>query len=667
MPQLNAPQNKAVRYIDGPLLVLAGAGSGKTRVITEKIAYLIEKCGSEAKHIAAVTFTNKAAREMKARASALISKKKIKGLRVSTFHTLGLNILRAEYRKIGYKSGFSLFDQTDATALIQDLLIQEHGGDANQASFIQNQISSWKNDMVSCDQAIVSANSPQEHLCAQAYLRYQQSLTAYNAFDFDDLILRPVELFKEQPDCLERWQNRIRYLLVDEYQDTNGCQYQLVKQLVGGRNGLTVVGDDDQSIYSWRGANPENLTKLAEDFQGLEVVKLEQNYRSTARILRAANELIANNPHVFDKSLWSKLGNGDPIRILHTDNEDSESERIVTDIIDSRLKRGADFSQYAVLYRSNHQARLLEMKLQFYDVPYHISGGTSFFARNEIKDVMAYLRLLVNPQDDNAFLRIVNVPRRKIGISTLQTLGSHATERQISLSDACEEIGLQNKLTDSAYQRLHNFNQWISSTRRYCLESNPIVAIENMLKDIDYDGWIRQQASSDAIAENRLKNISFLIESLEKSLQHDDVEGIEAAIAKLILRDALEQQEEEKQSATSVQLMTLHASKGLEFPFVYLMGVEENILPHQNSIESDTVEEERRLFYVGITRAQQSLTCTLAKKRKQFGEKIQCQPSRFLNELPQQDIVISGNDNINPATSQKAAKETLSGLQGLFD
>lgn len=680
MTSLNPRQREAVRYIDGPLLVLAGAGSGKTSVITRKIAYLVEECGMEARHIAAVTFTNKAAREMRERVSKLVSGPAAKGLTVSTFHTLGLTILRREHRKLGFKSGFSIFDAEDCLSLIRELLIAEHGGDSDQAGVIQQRISAWKNDFVTPEQAAAIAQGPAGMLCAQAYIRYQRALKAYNAVDFDDLILRPAQLFASDAEVLEQWRSRIRYLLVDEYQDTNGAQYQLVKLLVGNRQGLTVVGDDDQSIYAWRGARPENLAQLQTDYPHLKVVKLEQNYRSTGRILRSANHIIANNPHVFEKALWSEFGPGDPIRIIRCASEDAECERVAGEILDHKLRHRSRFGDYAVLYRGNHQAKLLELKLQEFQIPYKISGGTSFFGRNEIKDVMAYLRLLINPDDDNAFLRIVNVPRRKIGASTLEGLGTYATERGISMHAACEEIGLQSHLPEAALSRLREFVDWLWATRRRMQGDDAIDAIKGMLRDIDYEDWLQQNSSSPTIAERRMGNVMTLIGSLEKSLQRADDEnerevgdtmgednGIEAAITKLVLRDLLERQQDDEESDDRVQLMTLHAAKGLEFPHVYIIGMEEELLPHRNSIGADTIEEERRLCYVGITRAQRNLTLTLCAKRKQFGEMQHCEPSRFLAELPSEDVVWEGRDAPDPEQTKTRARETLAGLRNLLD
>lgn len=669
MSRLNPRQREAVHYIGGPLLVLAGAGSGKTSVITRKIAWMVQDAGIEARRIAAVTFTNKAAREMKERVSQLLGKQEGRGLTVSTFHTLGLSIIRRERKHLGLKSGFSLFDDQDSKALLRDLMLQ-NDEDTDQLNEVQHRISNWKNDMLTPDQALAEAQLPQDILAARAYEAYDRHLRAYNAVDFDDLILLPVQLFSSHPDVLERWQRRIQYLLVDEYQDTNLSQYRLVRLLVGHRSGLTVVGDDDQSIYAWRGARPENLAQLQTDFPSLKVVKLEQNYRSTSRILKAANTLIANNPHVFEKTLWSEMGYGDPIRVIHTRNDDAEAERIATEILDRHLRERIGFRDFAVLYRGNHQARLIEMKLQHYQVPYKLSGGTSFFARAEIKDLMSYFKVLINRNDDNAFLRIINLPRREIGPSTLQRLGEYASGREVSLFDACGELGLEQVLPAQAVERLRRFCDLIDRLYQRCRDGDPIAAIHELMDEIDYPGWIRQNASSDVVAEKRMQNVYFLIESLQSTLERlqeeDEGAGIEDAIARLVLLDMLNRQEEEDDS-DRVQLMTLHASKGLEFPHVFLLGMEEELLPHRNSIEMDTIEEERRLAYVGITRAQKTLTMTLAKQRRQFGEWMDCTPSRFIDELPQEDLEREGLGEASPEQNRARGRATLNGLKGLLD
>src|SRR5690606_17148902 len=382
MSRLNPRQQEAVHYVGGPLLVLAGAGSGKTSVITRKIAYLIQQCGIQARHIVAMTFTNKAAREMKERVSSLLRPGEGRGLTVSTFHNLGMNIIRREYKHLGYKPGFSIFDDGDIKALLSDIMQKEYSGD-DGVDEIRNAISNWKNDLVLPDEALARARNPKEQTAAIVYLHYQRTLKAYDAVDFDDLFLLPVKLFQDHPGVLEKWQDRLRSLLVDEYQDTNTSQYLLVKQLVGLRRQFTVVGDDDQSIYAWRGARPENLMQLKEDYPSLKVIMLEQNYRSTSRILKCANVLIANNPHVLDRKLWSEMGVGEEIRVIRCRNEDAECERVALEILTQHLRTDRPYSDFAILYRGNYQAKLMELKLQHHQIPYRLSGGTSFFARQE--------------------------------------------------------------------------------------------------------------------------------------------------------------------------------------------------------------------------------------------------------------------------------------------
>jgi len=670
LSNLNARQAEAVHYIDGPLLVLAGAGSGKTSVITKKIAYLIEQCGYPAHSIAAVTFTNKAAREMKERVTSLVDKKACRGLLVCTFHTLGLTIIRNNLKTLGYKPGFSIFDQSDATALIKELMLKDGDIDTDHIDMIQSVISNWKNELISPEKALVMAVSNGEQQIARVYEAYNRALKAYNAMDFDDLILLPSELFTKYPDILERWQKKLRYLLVDEYQDTNGAQYQLVQMLLGGRGGLTVVGDDDQSIYAWRGARPENISLLAKDYPSLHVVKLEQNYRSTSRILKVANEVISNNPHDFDKALWSEMGLGAPIRIIKTASDEAECERVAVEILDQKLRTGSKFSDFAVLYRGNHQSRMLELKLQQYQVPYTMSGGTSFFSRQEIKDVLAYLRVLVNPDDDNAFLRIINTPRRKIGPSTLEKLGHFATDHDISMFSAAGHPFLTTAIAGEAGVKLQQFHEWIQTLAQQAYEDDPIKAVNQLIDDSGYEGWLHQNASSAGVAERRMANVHSLVDQLRQTLtwlQEDNPDAdLEAVINRLLLRDMLEQQEEEDDS-DRVQLLTIHASKGLEYPNVFLIGWEEEILPHRSSIEEGNVEEERRLAYVAITRAKRNLTITLAAKRKQYGEWVSCQPSRFLDEMPEEDLERQGfATNVDKEANKARGRETLASLKDLL-
>ncbi|RTR37161.1 DNA helicase Rep [Shewanella canadensis] len=667
--KLNPGQNDAVHYVTGPCLVLAGAGSGKTRVIINKIAYLVQKCGYQARTIAAVTFTNKAAREMKERVAQSMGRKEARGLWISTFHTLGLEIIKREHKVVGLKPGFSLFDDQDSLALLKDLTEDEFDGDKDLLKMLITAISNWKGDLVVPDQALKIAKDEQSQLFASLYQRYAKHMKAYNALDFDDLILLPTLLLRHNQEVRERWQKRIQYMLVDEYQDTNTSQYELVKLLVGTRARFTVVGDDDQSIYSWRGAKPQNLVLLGEDFPKLKLIKLEQNYRSSQCILRAANILIANNPHVYDKALFSELAYGEPLRVLIAANEEQEAERVIAEMVRHKFVGRTQYGDYAILYRGNHQSRLLERALMTNRIPYKLSGGTSFFGRAEIKDIMAYLRLVVNPDDDNAFLRVVNLPKRGIGPSTLERLGNYANERHISMFEAIFEAELNHHLPPAAMASLYKFGQFVIDTGEKATRGDPVDAVKHLIRNINYEDYLYETSTSAKAAEMRMKNISELYRWVTEMLEGDELDDgmtLPEVVTRLTLRDMMERNSEDE-GGDQVQLMTLHASKGLEFPYVFMVGTEERILPHQSSIDEDNVEEERRLAYVGITRAQKELWFVLCRERRQFGETMRCEPSRFLMELPQDDLVWENRKQPQSEQQrQQAGKSNIANLRDMF-
>lgn len=672
MTKLNPQQQAAVKQIDHPLLVLAGAGSGKTRVITEKIAYLVQQ-GLPARHIAAVTFTNKAAREMLSRVSKSLDNTQRRGLRVSTFHSLGLEIIRKEHKLLGYKSGLTLYDEEDKLKLLKNLIAHNHhDGDADEVEQYARQIGQWKNAFVTEKQA-KAISGIKLAFVSHLYADYSRSLKAYNAMDFDDLILLPVLLFQSHPEILEKWKNTIRYLLVDEYQDTNITQYQLVKLIAGNLGRFTVVGDDDQSIYAWRGAQPENLMQLQRDFPRLEVIKLEQNYRSTGRILKSANHLIANNPHEYTKNLWSELGLGDPIRVLNHKDELTEAQQIVAEIIHHKFKTGGSYQDYAILYRGNHQSRLFERSLRENNLPYFISGSTSFFAYSEIKDMLAYLRLIVNPDDDAAYLRIINTPRRELGPATLEKLGAYANQRQISLFVASAELGLKQIVSNQSAIRLQKFHDWLNDVAERIERSDTFAVIEQMISEVGYEQWLRENSKTNESAERKMKNVYELIAWLRRiaDKNNDAQKPLDEIIANILLMDILERNQEEEAS-DQVSLMTLHSAKGLEFKNVFLVGMEENILPHQNSIEADdlngtsNIEEERRLAYVGITRAQRSLTLSYCTHRKRYGDVIECQPSRFLSELPEDDLEWANKKQLSSEVIKERGKANLKNLKTML-
>lgn len=665
--KLNEAQESAVTFVSGPCLVLAGAGSGKTRVITNKIAHLVRNCDMPARYIAAVTFTNKAAREMKERVAQTLGKPEARGLKVSTFHTMGLTIIKAHVKDLGLKPGFSLFDDKDSFALLNDLTSDTLDGDKDQLQLLQSCISNWKNDLILPDALLKSATSTGETEFAEAYKRYQDNLKAYNALDFDDLILLPTLLLKSSEAIRAKWQSKIRYLLVDEYQDTNTSQYELVKLLVGERARFTVVGDDDQSIYSWRGAKPQNLHLLQQDFPRLNVIKLQQNYRSSGRILHCANILIQNNPHLFDKTLFSELQYGEPLKVIEAKNEEHEGERVVAELLAHKFMNRTQFKDYAILYRGNHQSRIFEKLLMSNRIPYKISGGMSFFGRAEVKDIMAYLRLLVNQDDDNALLRIINTPGRGIGRATLEKLGNFANSLGVSMFEAATHPNLNSVLPDKAFHSVSTFARWIVELSDNAERGNTADAVRTMIRTMGYEEWLYETSASPKAAEMAMANVSTLFGWVNDMLEGNDLDQpmtLTEVVNRLILRDMMERGEDDGEG-DQVQLMTLHASKGLEFPIVFLVGMEEGLLPHQSSIDEDNVEEERRLAYVGITRAQRELIFSLAKERRQFGEVINPEPSRFLFELPPDDVQW---ENQKPkATKEERQQKAQVGIANLRD
>jgi len=658
-PDLNPPQRSAIQYLDGPLLVLAGAGSGKTRVITFKIAHLVRHAGISARNIAAITFTNKAAREMMERVGKILSPSEAKGLTVSTFHSLGMRILREEAPHLGYKPQFSILDAHDAGKIIADLLKTTSKDEIRK---VASQISLWKNDFQSADQRVTLAETEWDRVCAQVYLSYQATLTAYQAVDFDDLIRLPIELFRKHPEVLEKWQNRLRYLLLDEYQDTNTCQYQMVKLLTGVRGMFTAVGDDDQSIYAWRGANMENLRLLQQDFPKLKIIKLEQNYRSTARILRAANSVIANNPKLFEKQLWSELGLGEPIHVVQCKDEDHEAETVISRLLAHKFENRTHFADYAILYRGNYQARIFEQALRNQRIPYQMAGGQSFFDRTEIKDVLSYLRLVANPDDDPAFIRSLTTPKRGVGNVTLEKLGAYAGERHKALFLAAQEEGFRSQVQPAQLAPLDEFCRFIN-TLTYRASREPAgELVQEMLKAIGYEAWL-YDSEEPRPAEMKWKNVQELVAWLAKKGEADGKNVIEL-VQTIALITMLEGRDEGEVDA--VHMSTLHASKGLEYPYVFLVGCEEGILPHSESVDNGMVEEERRLMYVGITRAQRMLTLTHCVKRKRAGEWLFVEPSRFIKEIDTADLRYFGKPGTEPLVSRSEGKARLASLSALL-
>ncbi len=663
---LNPAQRAAVRYLEGPLLVLAGAGSGKTRVITHKILHLAREQGMDPRRIVAVTFTNKAAAEMRERVAQLAGGQRLRGLRISTFHTLGLNFLRREGAAVGLKPGFSIFDSQDSLHLVTELVRKARLN--AEPERIRWQISCWKNDRVGPEQATAAASEPLAVAAAHVYGAYQRHLLAYNAVDFDDLILHPVQLLEQDAGLRERWQNRIGHLLIDEYQDTNLAQYALVNLLTGPLGRFTAVGDDDQSIYTWRGARPENLARLREDYPRLKVIKLEQNYRSTGCILKCANQLIAHNPHLFEKRLWSELGYGEPLRVIACRDPEQEAERVVSEILHQRFTHGSRPGDFAILYRGNHQSRPFEKVLREHALPYRISGGMSFFDYAEVKDLVAYLRLLVNPDDDRAFLRVVNTPRREIGPATLERLAAFASERELSLFAACFEADLAARLATRPLRMLTAFAEWVTEFADRAAHAEPMTVVDGVLEAIDYRQWLDDTSRDPDQADRRWANIEELLDWLRRAQAREEGHpALADLVARLSLMDILDRTRSRDPDGDQIQLMTLHAAKGLEFPHVFLVGMEEELLPHRVAIEEDSLEEERRLAYVGITRARRTLTFTHAARRKRGGEWYATEPSRFLAELPADDLRWEGQGRPpDPEQQQQRGRAHLDNLRALL-
>jgi len=624
---LNPQQLAAVEHCDSPLLVLAGAGSGKTSVITQKIAWLIARRKLSASKIAAITFTNKAAREMRERVGQLVSAEDAQALTVCTFHALGLKFLQIEHARAGLRRGFSVLDADDSGAIVKELAPK---GVKNDVLFgIRNLLGRAKNGGLSPEEALAAARSPRELEAATIYDMYQQRLAAFNAVDFDDLIRLPLRILESDDECRATWQERLRYLLVDEYQDTNDAQYRLLKALTGERGGITCVGDDDQSIYAWRGANPENIDQLGRDWPNLRVIKLEQNYRCGKRILRAANQLIANNPHLHEKKLWSEHPEGPPIRVLECKEAEHEAERVAAIATTLAEKHKARWHDIAILYRGNFQARPLEKAFRLARIPYHLTGALSFLDRAEVKDVMCYLRLLTNPSDDAAFLRVVNVPKREIGSTTLEKL-------------------VLRQLTPRPAAALASFANLLDELRSASLHQNAADLVELILARTGYAAQIVASTPDASLRERRLGNLKELADWFRAMQKGNSAGDLAAQLALLSHADRDE-------PGNAVRMMTLHSAKGLEFRFVFIVGCEDGTLPHEGAIDEGRIDEERRLMYVGITRAKELLTLSWSAKTKRYGDIHTNQPSRFLQELPQADLHWQGKD---PEADKEVTRET---------
>jgi ATP-dependent DNA helicase Rep len=650
---LNPAQREAVRYDDAPLLVLAGAGSGKTRVITAKIAHLVER-GIDPARIVAITFTNKAAREMRERAQQALRRESLGAaagsVSISTFHRFGLAIVREEARAFGLPRGFSILDPADLEALVGELAAT---ADRARARKVQWRITQWKNALVDPAVALRTAASDDEAAAAKAYAGYRDALAAYRAVDFDDLIGLPVALFESDAAARARWQARCAHVLIDEYQDTNAAQYRLFRHLVGDATPFTAVGDDDQAIYGWRGATLDNLAALPRDYPHLRVVKLEQNYRSTVRILRCANALIGNNPKLFDKRLWTELAHGDPLRVVPAADEESEAEGVVRRLLAHKFEHRTRFADYAILYRGNHQSRVFETALRAQSIPYGISGGQSMFERTEIKDIVAYLRLVANDDDDPAFVRALAAPKRGVGQATLRHLGDVAHASGTSLFAAVFDPALAEIVPARQRAALQELCALVGGLRHRAEREPAGRLLDELLRAIGYADWLAATLDRRD-AQARSQSVDDFVGWLARKGESDRMNLLELTqmIALITMIDG-----RDDGSGDAVRLSTLHAAKGLEFPHVFLVGLEEGVLPHREAVDAGSVDEERRLMYVGITRAQETLQLSYCRTRKRAGQKVDCAPSRFLAELAQEDLRYAEQ----PVSEDEAAAAKASG------
>ena len=654
---LNPPQRAAVLHDEGPLLVLAGAGSGKTRVIVEKIAHLVASGRYPARRIAAITFTNKSAREMRERVARRIRGDAGEGLTICTFHALGLKFLQIEHAAAGLKRGFSIFDADDSAAQFKDLM---PGAKPDAVDDAKNLVSRAKNAGLSPEQALAAARSTREMEAARLYARYQARLAAFNAVDFDDLIRLPVQILEGDEEITAAWRERIGYLLVDECQDTNDAQYRLLKAIAGPKGNFTCVGDDDQSIYAWRGANPENLQQMERDYPALRVVKLEQNYRCSNRVLRAANALIARNPHQHLKTLWSEQADGERIRVWECRDNEHEAEKVAAEIAFLNTSQQVPWSEFCILFRGNHQSRPLEKALQLLRVPYHLTGGTAFLERQEVKDALSWLRVIANPEDDAAFLRAVQSPKREVGATSLAKLAELAGSRHLPLSRAAQSMGALQQLPPRAANGLGAFNDAIADLRDHATRLSAADLVRRLAEKSGLLADLRAQCKDEASFQRRKANLDELAEWFEGGPRGASAGDLAAQLALLSRND-------KDDGGNQVRLMSLHAAKGLEFGYVFIVGCEDGTLPHEAALEEGSLEEERRLMYVGITRAKTRLWLSHSRETRRFREKLRLKPSRFLDELPAAELQRDGADPVADAAAKKErAQASFAAIQALL-
>lgn len=673
LSQLNPEQRTAVETTEGALLCLAGAGSGKTKTITCRIAHLILNKGIPPENILAVTFTNKAANEMKERVAEHIGTERANGATIATFHSLGVRLLRRDITRLGYRPNFSIYAESDQTGLLRQVVRDVMPGKKVDLQAVLTVISRAKNAFCTPEEFKPVGFNEHELLTAPLYPRYQSSLRACNAIDFDDIIMLAVKLLQKEPEVLRYWRERFRYIMVDEYQDTNEAQYRFISLLAGEQSNLCVVGDDDQSIYGWRGADSLRILAFEQHHPGCRVIKLEQNYRSTGTILSAANSVIKNNPARKEKALWTRGESGRPIDLVVARDEEEEAALVLERVQVEMGKGKHRYRDFAVLYRTNSQSRPFEEQFRMAGIPYVLIGGQQFFERKEVKDALSYLRVIANQRDEQALLRIVNFPRRGIGDTSLLKVNQWALQMNCPLFEAYGRAALCQGLAPASAEKMILFHRFMEEESARFKQSGPLAPrVMDLFRRLKLDDELLKTMDDPVAARRKMENIEQIVNSLASYEDRSEAPTLAGFLERVALldEDRNDKGKKEKKKNDEVILMSLHASKGLEFPHVFLVGLEEEILPHKRSIYEDaSIDEERRLCYVGITRAREHLTISRCSKRKRYGTLETREPSRFLAEIPEELITVHDAANapaLSPAEAESVAAHTFSRLKAMF-
>lgn len=639
---LNPPQRAAAEQIHGPVLILAGAGTGKTRVITTRIAGMVYD-GIPPEQILAVTFTNKAAAEMRERVGTMIDPEVAERVTISTFHSLCVRILRTCIERLGYKKSFSIYTQSDQVGLLRRIIVRKIGKDESLDPKLANMLISQAKNTGK------PISDMEDSLISEVYRTYQRELKLLNAVDFDDLIILAVRGLQENADIRREWQRRFRYVMVDEFQDTNHLQMDLLKSLVGEEHNICVVGDDDQSIYGWRGADITNILGFEQFYPNPTVIKLEENYRSTNCILRLANSLIRHNLTRRDKTLWSGMGDGEKVRLVAMPDAETEAEWVIGELLDRHRIGRRPYDDMAILFRMNSQSRVMEEKLRENEIPYKLIGGQSFYERREIKDILAYLALFLNHDDDVSLLRVIAAPPRGIGEGTITLATQFSIDHQMSVFTALNDLEFLGCLTTRAQRAIGAFTTFIYrySDIVHTKSANYAAMTEELIREIGYAEFLKKNCKTPEEVDSRRKNVSELIDGMHSHFEKSK-RGLRGYLDSVALMQDREDAENETEG-NGVSLITMHAAKGLEFPVCHIIGVEEGILPHSRSIEEGSRDEERRLLYVGITRAKEDLTITWCRSRKRYGDKMPCQPSSFFRELSKEELIETDHSTLAAA------------------